>query len=238
MTLKCCIIDDEPLAIELLSAYVERTPYLSLEATFSSALQAVERIMQGDIDLVLCDIQMPNLNGIEFSHLIEGKTHIVFTTAFDQYAVESYKVNAVDYLLKPISYPEFLKATQKALKLQAPQQPFGIENNNDFIYVKSDYKLRQIYLNKILYIEGLKDYVKIYVEEEPHPILSLLSLKVLEDMLPADRFLRVHRSFIVQCNKISTIDRNRIVFGKQYIPISDTYKNAVADFIRKHTPQG
>lgn len=237
MTLKCCIIDDEPLAIELLSAYIERTTYLSLEATFSSALQAVERIMQGDIDLVLCDIQMPNLNGIEFSHLVEEKTHIIFTTAFDQYAVESYKVNAVDYLLKPIGYPEFLKATQKALKLQASQHPSESDGNNDFIYVKSDYKLRQIFLNKILYIEGLKDYVKIYIEGDPHPILSLLNLKMLEKMLPTDRFMRVHRSFIVQCNKITIIDRNRIVFGKQYIPISDTYKNAVTDFINKHTPQ-
>lgn len=235
MNLKCCIIDDEPLAVELLASYIEQTPYLTLEASFSSALQAVDRIMQGDIDFVLCDIQLPNLNGIEFSRLVEGKTHVIFTTAFDKYAVESYKVNAVDYLLKPISYAQFLRATQKVLALCEARSDVSA-NKADFIYVKSDYKLRQIHLNKILYIEGLKDYVKIYLEDEESPILSLLSLKSLEEILPSDRFMRVHRSFIVQGCKITTIDRARIVFGKQYIPISDTYKSVVMEFIEKHSP--
>lgn len=237
MNLKCCIIDDEPLAVKLLASYVEKTPYLSLVDTFSSALQAVERVMRGDIDLVFCDIQMPNLNGLEFSHLVEGKTHIVFTTAFGQYAVDSYKVDAVDYLLKPISYQHFLKATQKVLRMMPCVSSSGISTHEEFIFVKSDYKLRQIFLNKILYIEGLKDYVKIYVEDEPHPILSLLSLKSLEEMLPSERFMRVHRSFIVQGCKIGLIDRNRIVFGKQYIPISETYKNAVMQYIEQHMPR-
>lgn len=240
MTLKCCIIDDEPLAVELLTSYIEKTPYLKLEASFSSAMQAIDRIMQGDIDFVLCDIQMPNLNGLEFSHLVQGKTHIIFTTAFDCYAVESYKVSAVDYLLKPFSYQQFLQATQKVLRLIEMGRPKEILNELEepqFIFVKSEYKLRQIFLSKILYIEGLKDYVKIYVEDEPHPILSLLSLKSLEEMLPPQRFMRVHRSFIVQSSKISVIDRNRIVFGKQYIPISDTYKTLVNDFIEKHLPK-
>lgn len=240
MTLKCCIIDDEPLAVELLTSYIEKTPYIKLEASFSSAIQAIDRIMQGDIDFVLCDIQMPNLNGLEFSHLVQGKTHIIFTTAFDCYAVESYKVSAVDYLLKPFSYQQFLQATQKVLRLIEMGRPKEIQNDLDetqFIFVKSEYKLRQIFLNKILYIEGLKDYVKIYVEDEPHPILSLLSLKSLEEMLPPQRFMRVHRSFIVQSSKISVIDRNRIVFGKQYIPISDTYKSLVNHFIEEHLPK-
>lgn len=240
MTLKCCIIDDEPLAVELLTSYIEKTPYIKLEASFSSAIQAIDRIMQGDIDFVLCDIQMPNLNGLEFSHLVQGKTHIIFTTAFDCYAVESYKVSAVDYLLKPFSYQQFLQATQKVLRLIEMGRPKEIPNDLDepqFIFVKSEYKLRQIFLNKILYIEGLKDYVKIYVEDEPHPILSLLSLKSLEEMLPPQRFMRVHRSFIVQSSKISVIDRNRIVFGKQYIPISDTYKSLVNHFIEEHLPK-
>ncbi len=237
MNLKCCIIDDEPLAVELLASYVEKTPYLSLVDTFSSALQAVERVMRGDIDLVFCDIQMPNLNGLEFSHLVEGKTHIVFTTAFGQYAVDSYKVDAVDYLLKPISYQHFLRATQKVLRMMQSVSSSGISTHEEFIFVKSDYKLRQIFLNKILYIEGLKDYVKIYVEDEPHPILSLLSLKSLEEMLPSERFMRVHRSFIVQGCKIGLIDRNRIVFDKQYIPISETYKNAVMQYIEQHMPR-
>lgn len=237
MNLKCCIIDDEPLAVELLQSYVEKTPYLSLEASFESPLHAIERVMQGDIDVVFCDIQMPNFNGIEFSHLVEGKTSIIFTTAFEQYAVDSYKVNAVDYLLKPISYQRFLQSVQKVLRMKQNALVAETSQVEEFIYVKSEYKLRQIFLNKILYIEGLKDYVKIYVEDEPRPILSLLSLKSLEEMLPVDRFLRVHRSFIVQGCKISIIDRNRIVFDKQYIPISDTYKDTVMRYIERHMPK-
>ena len=243
MILKCCIIDDEPLAIELLESYVKRTPFLQLEASFNSAVQAVERVAQGDIDLIFLDIQMPELDGMEFSHMIEGRSRIVFTTAFGQYAVDSYKVNAIDYLLKPISYSDFLKASQKALQWfelsegnSTAGTPAPTPAQSPYIFVKSDYKLKQIPLDKILYIEGLKDYVKIYLEGEPHPILSLLSLKSLEEMLPEGQFIRVHRSFIVQGSKIKMIDRNRIVFGKEYIPISDTYKESFAGFIARHSP--
>lgn len=243
MILKCCIIDDEPLAIELLESYVKRTPFLQLEASFNSAVQAVKRVAQGDIDLIFLDIQMPELDGMEFSRMIEGRSRIVFTTAFGQYAVDSYKVNAIDYLLKPISYADFLKASQKALQWfelsegnSAAGSPAPTQAQSPYIFVKSDYKLKQIPLDKILYIEGLKDYVKIYLEGEPHPILSLLSLKSLEEMLPEGQFIRVHRSFIVQGSKIKMIDRNRIVFGKEYIPISDTYKESFAEFIARHSP--
>lgn len=239
MVLKCCIIDDEPLAIELLESYVKKTPFLQLEASFNSAIQAIELISKGDIDLLFLDIQMPELNGMEFSRIINGKSRIIFTTAFEQYAVDSYKVDAIDYLLKPFSYGDFLKASQKALQwfeLSATPQVAGNTDNQQYIFVKSDYKLKQIPLDKILYIEGLKDYVKIYLEGEPHPILSLLSLKSLEEMLPDEQFIRVHRSFIVQGCKIKLIDRNRIVFGKEYIPISDSYKDAFAEFIAHHSP--
>ena len=245
MILKCCIIDDEPLAIELLESYVKRTPFLQLEASFNSAVQAVERVSRGDIDLIFLDIQMPELDGMEFSRMIEGRSRIIFTTAFGQYAVDSYKVNAIDYLLKPFSYADFLKAAQKALQwfelsegntANTAATPAETPAASPYIFVKSDYKLKQIPLDKILYIEGLKDYVKIYLEGEPHPILSLLSLKSLEEMLPEEQFIRVHRSFIVQGCKIKMIDRNRIVFGKEYIPISDTYKDSFAEFIARHSP--
>ncbi|WP_273390281.1 LytR/AlgR family response regulator transcription factor [Barnesiella viscericola] len=245
MILKCCIIDDEPLAIELLESYVKRTPFLQLEASFNSAVQAVERVSHGDIDLIFLDIQMPELDGMEFSRMIEGRSRIIFTTAFGQYAVDSYKVNAIDYLLKPFSYADFLKAAQKALQwfelsegntANPAAAPAETSAASPYIFVKSDYKLKQIPLDKILYIEGLKDYVKIYLEGEPHPILSLLSLKSLEEMLPEGQFIRVHRSFIVQGCKIKMIDRNRIVFGKEYIPISDTYKESFAEFIAQHSP--
>ena len=236
MILKCCIIDDEPLAIELLESYVKKTPFLQLEASFTSAVQAIERISKGDIDLIFLDIQMPELDGMEFSRMIEGKSRVIFTTAFGQYAVDSYKVNAVDYLLKPFAYTDFLKAAQKALQWFELSSGTGEMHSPDksYIFVKSDYKLKQIPLDKVLYIEGLKDYVKIYLEDEPHPILSLLSLKSLEEMLPAS-FCRVHRSFIVNLNRITVIERNRIVFGKTYIPIADSSKDKFMEFLNKRT---
>lgn len=245
MKLTCAIIDDEPLAISLLESYVNKTPFLSLAGKYNSAVNALPILSKEPVDLLFLDIQMPELNGMEFSRILEGDTRIIFTTAFSQYALDSYKVNALDYLLKPISYPDFLKSANKALQwyellregqshpeTTAPgtgssQTAHTIES----IFIKTEYKLMQIELRKILYIEGLKDYVKIYVEDEPRPILSLMSMKSLEDMLPTDRFIRVHRSFIVQPEKIKVIERNRIVFGKEYIPISDNYKQKFMEFL-------
>ena len=164
-----------------------------------------------------------------------AETRIIFTTAFGQYALDSYKVNALDYLLKPISYADFLQSVNKAmqwfeLKQKAGNRPEE-EVNNEYIYVKSDYKLVQIALGKILYIEGLKDYIKIYTEDDAKPILSLMSMKAMEELLPSSRFIRVHRSFIVQKDKIRVIDRGRIVFDKTYIPISDSYKQVFQAFL-------
>ena len=161
--------------------------------------------------------------------MVDSGTRIVFTTAFDQYAIDGYKVNALDYLLKPISYVDFLQAANKAVQwFELLQQP---KEEIQSIFVKSEYKLVQIELSKILYIEGLKDYLKIYEEDSPKPILSLMSMKTMEELLPASRFMRVHRSYIVQKNKIRIIDRGRIVFGKNYIPISDSYKQAFQEFL-------
>ena len=170
--------------------------------------------------------------------MVPESTRIVFTTAFNQYAIDGFRVNALDYLLKPISYADFLEASTKAMQWfqlvhqseqQAPAAPTDEEPRS--IFVKSEYKLLQIDLDDIRYIEGLKDYVKIYTEHSPHPILSLMNMKAIEQMLPASRFIRVHRSFIVQKSKIREIERNRIVFGDVYIPIGDSYKQAFQDFI-------
>jgi DNA-binding LytR/AlgR family response regulator len=184
---------------------------------------------------------MPEFGGMEFSKLVPKDTKIIFTTAFSQYALDSYKVNALDYLLKPISYPDFLGAANKALEwFEMKSAGQAATPNAESIFVKTEYKLIQIELKKILYIEGLKDYVKIFVEDEPHAILSLMSMKMMEDMLPADTFVRVHRSFIVRPDKIKVIERNRIVFGKEYIPISETYKQAFVDFLSQRSllPKG
>jgi len=240
MVLTCVIIDDEPLAVSLLESYVKKTPFLELAGTFNSAINAVPVLNKQFVDILFLDIQMPELNGLEFSRIIGSETRIIFTTAFGQYALDSYKVNALDYLLKPISYSDFLQSANKALQWyelfrKPSSQPVEEKDTIESIFVKTEYKLKQIELSKILYIEGLKDYVKIYTEDEAHPVLSLVSLKAMEDMLPVNRFIRVHRSFIVQPEKIKVIERNRIVFGKKYIPISDTYKQAFMDFVNRRS---
>lgn len=229
MKLNCAIVDDEPLALGLLESYVDKTPFLELAGKYSSAVQAMKELPGKHVDLLFLDIQMPELNGLEFSRMVDSSTRIVFTTAFGQYAIDGYKVNALDYLLKPVSYADFLQAANKAVQwFELLQQP---EEEIQSIFVKSDYKLVQIELNKILYIEGLKDYIKIHEEDSPKPILSLMSMKAMEDLLPSSRFMRVHRSYIVQKNKIRIIDRGRIVFGKNYIPVSDSYKQSFQDFL-------
>jgi len=238
MIIKCAIVDDEPLAVELLASYVSKIPFLELCGKYTNATDALHGITEQAVDLLFLDIQMPELNGLELSKMIPEDTRIVFTTAFDQYAVDSFRVNALDYLLKPISYADFLEASNKAMQWfqlvqQSEQQPAAAAATEAprSIFVKSEYKLLQIDLDDIRYIEGLKDYVKIYTEQSPHPILSLMNMKAIEQLLPPSRFIRVHRSFIVQKSKIREIERNRIVFGDVYIPIGNSYKQAFQDFI-------
>lgn len=243
MNIKCIVVDDEPLALELMKSYVEKTPFLTLVGSYSNSVDAMSSISSEQPDLIFLDIQMPDMNGLDFSKVIGDKCRVIFTTAFEQYALESYKVNALDYLLKPISYPDFLKSASKAqewFQLKNNTKSVIEENPNEkkTILVKSDYKILQIELNRILYIEGLKDYVKIVLEDTPQPILSLMSMKMLEEELPSDRFIRVHRSFIVQPSKIYVIERNRIVFGKQYIPISDSYRDKFQDYMNTHAMMG
>lgn len=241
MILNCAIVDDEPLALELLQSYVEKTSFLRLVGKYSSAVQAMSEIpLHEEVHVLFLDIQMPELSGLEFSRMVHSETRIIFTTAFGQYALDSYKVNALDYLLKPISYADFLQSVNKAaqwyeLKQKAENGSSEVSAADDCIYVKSDYKLVQIPLERILYIEGLKDYIKIHVEGELKAILSLISMKAMEEKLPSSRFLRVHRSYIVQKSKIKVIDRGRIVFGKEYIPISDSYKQELQNYLNSHS---
>ena len=243
MYLNCVIIDDEPLALELIQNYVKKTPFLQLLGTYSNALQAMKDMVgKPPIQLMFLDIQMPGINGIEFSKMVNAETRIIFTTAFEQYALDSYKVNALDYLLKPISYEDFMHSVNKAINWFNLQTKTNVKSeslniSDEYIYVKSDYKLIQIPINQILYIEGLKDYVKIHLEGEQKNIRSLLSMKLVEEHLPSDRFIRVHRSFIVQKSKIKIIDRGRIVFGKNYVPISESHKQDLLSYINEHSIQ-
>ena len=237
MTLKCAIIDDEPLAAELLSSYVKKTPELNLVGCFNSAVAAMKTLREEPADLLFLDIQMPELSGLEFAHLLPQQTRIVFTTAFDRYALDGYKVNAVDYLLKPISYKDFMKTVNKVINLVNREHVCKILNQDKYIYVKIDYKLHRVMFDHILYIEGVKDYVKFYVENERKSILSLMNMKNLEDYLPQPQFMRVHRSFIVNTQKISQIDRGRIVVNDIYIPVSESYKERVQNYLDAHTLQ-
>ncbi|WP_026167181.1 LytR/AlgR family response regulator transcription factor [Balneola vulgaris] len=234
MMIKCILIDDEPLALNLLEGYVKSTPYLELVAKCNNAITALEILEENDIDLIFCDIQMPNLSGMEFSKtIVNDKAKIIFTTAFEEFALESYKVNAIDYLVKPISYSEFFSALNKAKKQirNTPIQGHTANYNDDYIFVKSDYKLIKIELKDLMYVEGLKDYLKFYTVNSEKPILSLKSMKSLEEELPNKYFMRVHRSFIVNLKKVTTIERNHIIFGKKNIPVSEKYKENFQMFI-------
>lgn len=229
-------IDDEPLALQLVSGYIEKTPGLKLAGKFDNPLDASEVLANNQVDLIFVDIQMPDLSGIDFTRLIEKGPKVIFTTAFEKYALEGYKLEVVDYLLKPFSYEEFLASVQKALKLIRLEQGSlqKVEANDEFLFLKSDYKIKRINFNDILYIEGLKDYVKVYVQNIPKPVLSISTLKLIESKLPESRFMRVHRSFIVNLGKIDTIERSRIVFGKTYIPVSDQYKEKFQEFLDRN----
>lgn len=243
MTLRCCVIDDEPLAAGLIASYIEKTPFMELVGKFSSPKDAISSILNDAIDVVFLDIQMPQLNGIEFAKIIPPTMRIIFTTAYSNYAIDGFKVNALDYLLKPISYDEFLAAANRALHWhELTKQPNGNQAasdktsaDNDSIIIKSEYKLIQIKIADIIYIEGLKDYVKIYVEGTDKSIMSLLSMRTLEQKLPSSQFMRIHRSFIVNLSKIRTIERNHIVFDKVQLPISESYKEAFNNYINSRT---
>lgn len=234
MTLNCAIIDDEPLAAGLLKSYALKTPFLNLTGTYGSAIEAMRHLRDEPVQLLFLDIQMPELSGIEFAKILPPDTRIVFTTAFQQYAIEGYKVSALDYLMKPVSYDDFLRAANKALDWFSTVQRQQTYAKDRFMYVKSDYKLVRVALDDILYIEGLKDYVRIYLADGQR-IMSLMSMKKLEDYLPRPEFLRTHRSYIVHMTHVTQVDRLRIVFGTEYIPISDSYKADVQQYFDLHT---
>ncbi len=237
MKLKTIVIDDEPLASELIESYVAKTPFLEHIATFSTAVEAINSPELASADVLFLDIQMPNLSGLEFSRMVNPNTKIIFTTAFNQYAIDGYKVSAVDYLLKPVSYVDFLEAANKAaswFKMSGDSSTTDIEpKNKESIYVKSEYKLLRIELDDIMYVEGLKDYVKFHTASSDKPILSLMSIKRVEEVLPKDKFIRVHRSFIVRKESINVVERSQIIFGKERIPIGESYKIALQEYIKE-----
>ncbi|MGN0234472.1 MAG: LytR/AlgR family response regulator transcription factor [Bacteroidaceae bacterium] len=236
----CAIVDDEPLARALLESYVRKTPFLVLKGQHDSASSALHDLISDPVDVVFLDIQMPDLDGLQFSHMLPSSTRVVFTTAFSEYAVEGFRVNALDYLKKPINYNEFLESVNKALAWFNPSTSSpnihvrqDLNSMGGFIYVKSDYKLVQISLDKLLYVEGVKDYLKIYVEDG-EPVMTLMSLKMLEEKLPYPRFMRIHRSYLVQVNKVASINKSVLTIGQEQLPIGEAYKDELQRYVTTH----
>lgn len=221
-TISCIVVDDEPLAVRLMESYVAKTPFLSLKGSFTSGTAAYSFLQDNPVDLLFCDIQMPNLSGMDLSRMLPERTRIIFTTAFSEYAVEGFKVRAMDYLLKPISYEDFLSAAVKAKEYFEVTEPVEVTEQRKIksIFVKTEYRLQQIDLDRITYIE-------IHLNNGTAPILSLMRLKALEDTLPKEDFVRVHKSFIVRLTAIEAIERNHILIGPSRIPIGDTYQTAL-----------
>lgn len=223
------VVDDEPLAAALISSYVERTPFLHLVGEAHSTEEALDLLNRNNVDLLYLDIKMPRIDGLQLARMVPSNVKVVFTTAYSDHAVEGFRVDALDYLLKPVSYEEFLESAMRAQRDQMPAvgrlQPGG------HLLVKSEYRLLRIPFGDIEYIEGLKDYVKIFVSGEPKPILSLMSMRSLEDGLPAGVFMRVHRSFIVNLDKVRVVERNCIIMGGRAIPVSDSYRKTFMERI-------
>ncbi len=236
--LTCIVVDDEPMAANLVESYVEKTAFLELKNKFNSAIDALEFLNTQTVDLLFLDIQMPDLTGLEFSKMLPKNTRVIFTTAFDQYALDGFKVEAIDYLLKPFDYAEFLMAANKArtwFELLHHKNTPQISKEKEFIFIKSEYKQLRIKLADVLYFEGLKDYIKIWIKDNPKPILTLMSLKSLQEELPDTQFMRVHRSFIVSLKNIEEIERSQIIINKQRITVSEQYKSNFLTFINNNS---
>ena len=233
--LTCIIVDDEPLAVKMLENYVSRTPDLILSASFNDPVKALSVIDEQPVDIVFLDIQMPDLNGLKFSSMVPATTKIIFTTAFKQYAFESYEVNAVDFLLKPIRYQKFLNAVEKVRKWL---EHSSADNAQTSMYIRINDSLKQIDFSKVLYVSGLKDYVRIAVEGESHPLTTHLTMTSVENMLPKSRFMRVNRSYIIALDKIKSVDRNNCIYiANETIHVTDAYKEEFLNYLKTKLPQ-
>ncbi|MES2417915.1 MAG: LytTR family DNA-binding domain-containing protein [Bacteroidota bacterium] len=238
MILKCIAVDDEPLALDIIEDYIAKVPFLELIKRTENAIEALQLVQAGGIDLVFLDIQMPDLTGIQFLKIASGKANYILTTAYSQYALESYDLNVSDYLLKPIAFDRFYKAVEKVRNQLQKEEPAVIAQESqkpqsnsttpispvqDFIFVKTEHKIQKIELDDILYIEGLKDYISIFTKSER--IITLQNMKKMEETLPKGEFIRVHKSYIISLDKVESIERSRIAISGKIIPIGDTYRD-------------
>ena len=239
--IKCIIVDDEPLAVAQLEKYVERVPFLVNVGSCSSAAEAMEILSTGSVDAMFVDINMPDIDGVQFVRSLVNPPFVVFTTAYSEYAIDGFRLGAVDYLLKPIAFEDFLKASNKLNRIYSmnnsaqPAVEQGEEVCRDCLYVKSDYRMLRVPISSIKYIESMSEYVRIFVDDNPKPIVSLLSMKKIEESLPAGDFMRIHRSYLINLNKVKEVSKMRLVYdGGVYVPIGEMYKDAFFEYIDKH----
>lgn len=233
------IIDDEPLAVGLIRDYIEKVPFLKLKATFSNALEAIQYIEEEEVDLLFLDIRMPGISGIDLLKNLKKRPAAIFTTAYQEYAIEGYSLNVVDYLLKPVPFTRFVSAATRAqdhINMVKSSRPlYQAVSQQEFIFIKTEYKIVKVDLSDILYIEGLKDYSKIYLKDNSKPIFTLQNLKSFESKLPQDRFIRIHRSYIVSINKINVICKNRVMIAQTDIPVSIGFKNNLQEIVFRNS---
>lgn len=233
MKLRCIAIDDEPLALELLEDNISQVPYLELVKGFSSPMQAMQFLQTDDVDLVFIDIQMPGITGLQFINSLPKKPMYILVTAYEKYALESYSLNVVDYLLKPVSMDRFIKACNKAMELHKLRtEVVGQKAEAKYIFVNADYKLVKVEFSDIIFIESLKDYLKIHLSSQKNPLITRMSMKAIEEELPGSGFIRIHKSYIVSKDAITAVKKSSVFIGEHELPVGDLYREAVDELTK------
>ncbi|MBR6852680.1 MAG: response regulator transcription factor [Prevotella sp.] len=231
--IRCLAIDDEPLALQQIAAYINKVPFLELAAQCQSALEARQFLSDDRVDAIFCDINMPDLNGMDFVKSLTAPPLVVFTTAYSEYAIEGFKVNAVDYLLKPFGMQEFMRAANRLQERLSVPAAAPAAETDDTLFLKTDYRIVKVNIPDIRYVEAMSEYLKVWIEGETKPIITLLSMKKMEERLP-DNFMRVHRSYIINLDKIQEVNKNRVIMDADtYLPIGDLYKEAFQAYLDK-----
>jgi len=231
--IRCMAIDDEPLALQQIVAYIGKVPFLELAAQCQSALEAHQYLSNDTVDVIFCDINMPDLNGMDFIKTLVAPPLVVFTTAYAEYAIEGFKVNAVDYLLKPFGLQDFMRAANRVRERLEPaaNTELAIKASDDVIFLKTDYRIVKVSISDIRYVEAMSEYLKVWIENDPKPIITLLSMKKIEEHLP-DYFMRIHRSYIINLNKIQEVNKSRVILDSDTnLPIGDLYKDAFQHYL-------
>ena len=231
--INCLLIDDEPLALQLLEDFVKKTPYLHLAGKFEEPLQALPLIESHQIDLLFLDIKMPDISGIDFFRSLTVKPEVIFTSAYSEYAIDGFELNAMDYLLKPVSFEKFLAACNRVKEYQELKNAKTLRGN-DYFFINAAHKLHKVFYDDIIYLEGLKDYTKIHLASSASPLIILHNLKYFEDMLDQTEFIRIHRSYIVSIRKLTTVSRKSVMVQSNELPVSDNYREGFFSIVEKH----